>query len=146
MRVVVDTNVLVSAALRDRDPETVILFIVARSDFEWIVSQEIIVEYNDVLARPKFNLPDDVLSRWQKVLDSATTRVELDEAIAVKFPRDQKDAKFLACALAADADFFLTGDRDFSEAQKLVNTVILSVSRFKELWIDSAEAEGDESS
>ena len=47
MKVVIDTNVLVSAALRDRDPEAVILFIVARADFEWIVSPEILVEYKD---------------------------------------------------------------------------------------------------
>ena len=146
MRVVVDTNVLVSAALRDRDPEAVILFIVARPDFEWVVSSEILAEYKDVLARPKFNLPEEILSRWDKMLGSAITHVEPEETLALKFPRDQKDAKFLACALAADADFFVTGDRDFSEAQKLVNTVILSISRFKELWIDSSEAEGDESS
>lgn len=146
MRVVVDTNLLVSAALRDRDPEAVILFVVARPDFEWVVSSEILAEYKDVLARPKFNLPEEILSRWDKMLESATTRVESEGTLALKFPRDQKDVKFLACALAADADFFLTGDRDFSEAQKLVNTVILSVSRFKELWIDSSEAEGDDSS
>jgi predicted nucleic acid-binding protein len=33
MRVVVDTNVVVSAILRDRLPERVILFIIARPDF-----------------------------------------------------------------------------------------------------------------
>jgi predicted nucleic acid-binding protein len=45
MKVVIDTNVLVSAALKDKDPEAVILFIVARSDFEWVVSPEILAEY-----------------------------------------------------------------------------------------------------
>lgn len=28
----------------------------------------------------------------------------------VDFPRDQKDAKFLACALTTNAEFFITGD------------------------------------
>jgi predicted nucleic acid-binding protein len=54
------------------------------------------------------------------------------------FPRDQKDAKFLACALATKAEFFITGDRDFSQAQKLIETTILSVSLFKKLIIDAA--------
>ena len=45
MRVVVDTNVLVSAALKDRDPEAVILIIVEQPDFEWVVSSEILDEY-----------------------------------------------------------------------------------------------------
>ena len=33
----------------------------------------------------------------------------------------------------ANAEFFITGDRDFTEAQRLVNTNILSVALFKQL-------------
>ena len=32
MKIIVDTNVIISAALRDRDPELVILFIVSHPD------------------------------------------------------------------------------------------------------------------
>jgi predicted nucleic acid-binding protein len=45
MRVVVDTNVVVSAILRDRLPEQILLFIINRPDFEWIASPEILTEY-----------------------------------------------------------------------------------------------------
>ncbi len=61
----------------------------------------------------------------------------LDVEIEVDFPRDRKDAKFLECALAADADFLITGDKDFTEAQKIVRTVILSVSQFKHLVMEA---------
>ena len=44
-----------------------------------------------------------------------------------------KDAKFLACALAAEADFLITGDSDFNEASKLNETKLVSVSQFHEL-------------
>jgi uncharacterized protein len=44
---------------------------------------------------------------------------------------------FLACTLTANAEFFITGDRDFSQAQKLLNTTILSVSLFKKLVMAS---------
>lgn len=44
-----------------------------------------------------------------------------------------KDAKFLACALAANADFFITGDQDFAEAGRLVRTKIVSVRQFDEM-------------
>ncbi len=40
MRVVVDTNVVVSAILRDRVPEKVLLFIIARPDFQWVASRK----------------------------------------------------------------------------------------------------------
>ena len=65
------------------------------------------------------------------MLDTLPTLAEVNTAF--EFPRDQKDAKFLACALASNAEFFITGDRDFSEARKLINTIILSVSLFKKL-------------
>ncbi len=44
MRVVIDTNVLVSAVLKDRDPEEVILYVASQPDIEWLVSPEILKE------------------------------------------------------------------------------------------------------
>ncbi len=135
MRVIIDTNVVVSAALRDRDPELVILFIVSHPEFEWIVSRQILTEYREVLARGKFGLLPEILERWYAVFDTFTTLIDVDNS--VEFPRDQKDAVFLACAIAADAEFFITGDRDFTEATKLVGTTILSASMFKRLVVDT---------
>lgn len=68
MRVVIDTNVVVSAALKDRDPEAVLVHVMERPEFEWIATQEIVEEYLEVLARPKFALSESVLSRWREVL------------------------------------------------------------------------------
>ncbi len=45
MRGVIDTNVLISAALKDKEPEAVILCVVSRPDLEWIASPEILREY-----------------------------------------------------------------------------------------------------
>jgi putative PIN family toxin of toxin-antitoxin system len=128
MKVVIDTNVLVSAVLKDRDPEKVVLYVASQPDLEWIVSPQILKEYKDVLGRDVFGLPLDVLQAWFFLLDALTVIVDTD--LAIEFPRDRKDAPFLACALAADADYLITGDRDFSEAQKLLKTTILSVSQF----------------
>jgi putative PIN family toxin of toxin-antitoxin system len=139
MKVLIDTNVLVSAALKNKTPEEVILFVASHADWEWIVSPDILAEYKAVLGRAKFGLPDDVLRKWHAFLDATTTLVEVDAAL--EFPRDQKDAKFLACALAAQADFFITGDHDFTEARKLVNTTILSASMFKRLVCDAIPPE-----
>jgi putative PIN family toxin of toxin-antitoxin system len=136
MRVLIDTNVLVSAALKDKIPEEVILFVVSHADMQWIVSPDILAEYKAVLGRKKFGLPPEIRAKWFDVLDTCTTVVMAD--VAIEFPRDRQDAKFLACALAANADFLITGDRDFIEAQKLVNTTIISVSLFKKLVCDTA--------
>jgi putative PIN family toxin of toxin-antitoxin system len=120
MKVVIDTNVVISAALKDRDPEAIILFVAERPEFEWVVSAAILEEYKAVLRRERFGLPEELLQRWDEMFGTLTTRVEIE--VEIDFPRDRKDAKFLECALAADAEYLITGDKDFTEAQKLVNT------------------------
>jgi putative PIN family toxin of toxin-antitoxin system len=134
VKVIADTNVLVSAILKDKAPEEVMLFIAERPDIEWIVSPPILKEYKEVLSRKKFGLPEDIKSAWFSVIDSLTSIVDAD--IPVEFHRDRKDAVFLSCAIASGADYFITGDKDFGDAQRLVNTTILSVSQFKRLVID----------
>lgn len=130
MRVVVDTNVLASAVLKDKDPETVLLFVIESPDIEWIVSHDILMEYKDVLSREKFGLSEELIKKWVTMINLLTTVIDID--LSIDFPRDRKDAKFLECAIAGDAQFFITGDRDFNQAQKLMNTTIISVSKFKE--------------
>ncbi|MEH1848841.1 MAG: putative toxin-antitoxin system toxin component, PIN family [Nostoc sp.] len=137
MKVIIDTSIVVSAVIADKNPETVILFVIANSAFEWVVSAEIIAEYKDVLKRPRLKLTEAQYERWVYLIDSVTTLIDVD--VEVDFPRDRKDAKFLACAIAAGADFFITGNADFNEVQTLLNTTIISLSLFKRLVCDVRE-------
>lgn len=134
MKVVIDTNVLVSAVLKGRVPRDVIQFIFDNPDWQWIVSEEIIVEYKEVLSRSKFKLTDEIRGEWFEIIDTFLTLINVN--FEVDFPRDRKDTKFLACAMAAEADFLITGDSDFNQAQTLVNTTIISVSLFNKLVCD----------
>ncbi len=131
MRVVIDTNVVVSAAFKNKDPEAVLRAMVSHPEWEWVVSAEILAEYREVLARPKFGLSPTLLRQWITFLKTATVLVEVPAGLA--YPPDPTDAKFLACALAVQADWLVTGDRDFTQALKLLTTTILSVSQFKTL-------------
>lgn len=106
-----------------------LLFVVARPEIEWIVMDEILAEYSEVPARPKFGLPASLLASWRRFLRSATTRIELPRVVPLL--RDRKDARFLACALAGSADFLIKGDRDFESARRLVCTTIVSVPTFE---------------
>ncbi len=133
MRVVIDTNVLVSAILKDRAPEQIILFVAEHEEFEWIVSSDILAEYKAVIGRPKFKLSQEIIGKWLMVFDLMTNCIDVD--IEIDFPRDQKDAKFLACAIAGSANFFVTGDKDFSEAQRMLDTIIISVIDFERLVV-----------
>lgn len=137
MKVILDTNVVISAILRGRVPGEVLLFVVGRPDVDWVVTQEILDEYREVLSRPKFALPVETLREWVETIEGAVSIFECD--LEIEFPRDQKDAKFLACAMISNADFLVTGDRDFEEAQRFGHTKILSATQFKTLVCDQIE-------
>jgi putative PIN family toxin of toxin-antitoxin system len=137
MKIIIDTNVLISAAFRDRLPERVILWLLSHPEWGWIASDEIVREYKEVLCRPKFKLTDSQIKSWQALMDEAVEIVPV--SATVDFPRDRKDAKFLACALAHQADVLLTGDRDFEDAGGLVNAV--KISDFNQFILNSKEDE-----
>lgn len=128
MNVVVDTNVLVSAVIRDRLPQRVVDEIVSREDWFWIVTAEIESEYREVLARPKFNIPDATQQRWIAFIEENTIRIE--PSVHPAFPRDPKDEPFIAAALASDADYLITGDKDLLDEQPLASTQIVRPADF----------------
>ncbi|MFM8305802.1 MAG: putative toxin-antitoxin system toxin component, PIN family, partial [Microcystis aeruginosa] len=74
------------------------------------------------------------IREWYKVFDTVPRLIDVHST--VDFPRDRSDAKFLACAMASDADFLITGDKDFEEVDNLGSTTIISASEFKALVID----------
>ena len=129
MNVLIDTNVLLSAALRDKLPERVVLHVAGRDDFRWLVTPAILTEYIEVLRRPKFGLDEQTLDRWAGLLAMRTVNVGAPPS-APDFPRDPKDAPFLAAALASHADFLITGDQDLLQAGALVATRIMTVAEF----------------
>lgn len=135
MKVVIDTNVVVSAILKDRKPEEVILFVVEQVGFEWLASTEILAEYTEVIRRSKFNLPETTIAKWMEIFGSLIRIVDVHQSY--DFPRDQKDARFLACSFVAEADYLVTGDKDFKDAYKVGKTTVLSVSLFKSLVCDA---------
>ncbi|MBF0203735.1 MAG: putative toxin-antitoxin system toxin component, PIN family [Desulfamplus sp.] len=133
MKVIIDTNILISALLRDRMPETVILWIITQPEWIWIASPAIIQEYQEVLRRKKFNFSSTLIQQWIDLIYE--TVVITESSLTLDFQRDRKDAKFLECAQSSGADVFITGDQDFSEAQQLLETRILNLTDFARLFL-----------
>jgi putative PIN family toxin of toxin-antitoxin system len=129
MNILIDTNVLLSAALRDRLPEQVILFVATDPVCRWLTTSDIRDEYCGVLARPKFSLSTEMLDRWTTLVDMRTILVPTPTS-TVEFFRDPKDIPFLACAIAGNADYLITGDKDLLEAKLSISTRIVTVTQF----------------
>jgi uncharacterized protein len=134
MIVLLDTNVILSAAFRDRLPERVVLYVATRDDCQWLVTPDILDEYRLVLARPKFDLSPESQLKWVALAESRSLPLETALSQGVDFPRDPKDQPFLVAALVADADFLVTGDKDLLGAQHLVTTRIVTVAEFADLF------------
>lgn len=130
MKIIIDTNIVVSAIIADRNPERLIILVASKRDYQWIVSSEILTEYKDVLNRKKLKVPDRKKQRWLRMFTLFTTSVDVN--VTIDFPRDRKDAKFLACAISSGADYLITGDKNFEDVPDLGVTKIVTVSQFLE--------------
>ncbi len=129
MNVLVDTNVLLSAALRDGVPEKVVWHVATNPDCRWIVTAEILAEYFGVIRRPKFGFEPGVVQAWTELVQSGTILV-LSPPASFRLQRDPKDAIFLAAAVANGADFLITGDKDLLDAGLPLSTRILTAAEF----------------
>ena len=108
MRVVLDTNVIVSG-LNFPGNERMVLELALRGRFELFLSWFILGEVSGVLTR-KFGWDQERTVRAVSALQNAATIVEparLEEVIA----DGHADNRVLECAVAANADYLVTGDR-----------------------------------
>lgn len=113
MRIVADTNVVVSAFLWGGTPRR-LLDAVEAQQLELFTSPLLILELEDVLTREKFAerlrrtrfSPAFLLARYTQL----ATLLEAPEVTAPAL-QDSKDLHVLACAVAARAEAIVSGDR-----------------------------------
>src|SRR5512142_78516 len=110
MRLVLDTNIFISAFLWGGKPKAVLERILEGVDTLFI-SRSILVELGNVLRRPKFALDAERIAYFLQAIEEASTLV-VPTKIRSRSSRDPADAKILECALATDADYIVTGDDD----------------------------------
>jgi putative PIN family toxin of toxin-antitoxin system len=123
LRVVLDTNVVVSAVLKLGSLEAQIVDLVARRELRLYVSRAIQEEYDEVLARPKFTSIDPKrVSLFLGLLKAEATVVAPPHRITES--PDESDNRFLECAESAEADYLITGNkRHFPERWKSTRIV-----------------------
>lgn len=137
MKVVIDTNVLVSALLFDGTPNRFVA-LWKNNRVAPLVSTDIMVEYLRVLAYPKFRLTGKEISHllMHEILPWFETVATPEGASFV--PADPADDKFIWCALAGDAEYIISGD-DHLLACPDCPVSILTPAAFLEKFIDQGE-------
>lgn len=121
-RLVLDTNVVVSAHLSSKGFERFVLDLALGPRALFYTSEAVVQEYKTVLMRPKFGLPSSLLAESFRLIEKAAVRVA--PAVRVVAAADPDDDKFLECAEAARADFLVTGNkRHFPQRWKSTEVV-----------------------
>ena len=114
-RVVLDTNVLLSAVLFGGGPLT--LLELARSGRLWAASSEYILdEFKRVLTSRRFGLSPSLVEQMIDEMLLFTCQVTPDTG-AVRWTSDPQDDPVVETAIAAQAAFLVTGDHHLLEAR-----------------------------
>ena len=108
MRVVADTNVIISGLVFD-GPERRVLKAADQRDFDLLVSEFILRETELAIAR-KFGWPRSRIENAIEQLRTIGTIVHPPRSLSV-VAGDHPDNRILECAVFAEADYLVTGDR-----------------------------------
>ena len=109
IRVVLDTNVVVSAHLTGGGLEAFVLDLALASKLELYVSSQILAEYEEVLRRPRFRIDPKKVTQSLRLIKKQAKTVKPTRTLSVS--PDPDDNRFLECAEAARADYLVTGNR-----------------------------------
>lgn len=108
MRIVLDTNVLVSGLLSPFGPPGEIARMVSAGSVRLCVDARLLSEYEDVLNRPRFRFDPDAVAALIDFID-ANSDTTAASPLSIRLP-DVDDEAFLEVALACSADHLVTGN------------------------------------
>lgn len=111
MRIVADTNAIISGALWDGAPCDALLLAI-RGDIELFTSHRVLAEARKILSdsKERFHFSQQEID---DVISGVLTFAQIIEPTEiVRICRDPKDDHVIACALASKADYIVTYDND----------------------------------
>ncbi len=109
IRVVLDTNVVVSAALQDEGLPAAILDLAVGGAIQLFISEFVFAEYKEILKRPRLKIAPARIARSLALIRKISRQVVPTSTLNV-IEQDEPDNRFLECAYAAQADYFVTGN------------------------------------
>jgi len=131
VRIVLDTNVLVSGVLGTTGPPARLVDGVLEGELELVFDVRILAEYEDVLRRPELALPRPAVGRLVASLERFGLEVVLPPW-PVHLP-DPDDEAFLAAAFALGCPL-VTGNLRHFPASARQGVEVLSPRDFLERW------------
>ena len=127
MRIVIDTNVVVSAVFFGGRPRELLEELFS-NHIEAFASPEILIEYKETFDELCSRYPDRPVRIPITQIAAACKIVIPDKQFHIC--RDPDDDKFIDCAEAGKCIFIVSGDKDLLSLTKVENIEIITVSEF----------------
>jgi putative PIN family toxin of toxin-antitoxin system len=108
LRLVIDTNVLISAAIKPAGLQRTVLLLAITKPARLYVSRPILEEYSEVLARPELWIRKGLRQQLLQMIKNRCYTVAPTRRLEVT--SDPDDNIFVECADAARADYLVTGN------------------------------------
>lgn len=135
MKIVIDTNVVISGMFFGGNPEKVLRSVVLSKQFTACATSEIVDEYMEVfreISLRKHEKPDDAL------MLPLVKALEIIEPVSlVELCRDPDDDKFIGCAKDAGALYIVSGDNDLLVLDKIDDIEIVTAKTFCERFLNN---------
>jgi len=131
LKVVIDTNILVSAILNPKGPSAKIVSTILEGIIKLCISPAIYEEYHQVLNYERFKFDSKKVKRFLSALKNVAQWFTPTKKV-IKIIKDDSDNRFLECAETAEANFVITGNRNHFNFDRFGTSFILSPGEF---WV-----------
>ncbi len=108
LRLVIDTNILVSAALQPDGLQRTVFRLAITKPARVYVSSVVLDEYREVLRRKELQIRKGLQQQLLQLVRNRTYPVT--PSLSIHMTKDPDDSKFLECTDAAGADYLVTGN------------------------------------
>jgi putative PIN family toxin of toxin-antitoxin system len=133
MKVVLDTNIIVSGLLQPKGNPAQALQLALAGAVQACYDSRMLDEYKEVLARPRLKLDQQRAREVLRKLETDGLSMETAGNEELELP-DSDDEPFLAVALAARADYLVTGNLKHYPAAKRKDCKVVSPAEFMRIW------------
>jgi uncharacterized protein len=122
IRVVIDTNILVSALLQPESLPAAVLMLALSGEVQLCVSDTVFAEYYELIRRPRLKRSPDIIEGTLQSIRKLGHWVK--PSVRVEECTDPDDNVFLECAQAGEADYLVTGNqRHFPDRWKTTKVI-----------------------
>jgi len=133
-RIIIDTNVIVSSLIQRNYRYLIINELFFEQRFQLCISDELVAEYYEVLARPKFSRFLDFFNRAEALLAEIESKAtKYTPKITLDLISDADDNMILELADECLADFVITGNSNDFTFPEYKQTKIVSPKEYWEL-------------